>query len=58
MAVIESDPVQQARLDGMLQAWIPGPKDVFIRIPLSVVSGQRIQGLPLAAVSGVPATPR
>jgi nitroimidazol reductase NimA-like FMN-containing flavoprotein (pyridoxamine 5'-phosphate oxidase superfamily) len=57
-ALIETDPAQQARLGTRLQAWVPGPKDVFIRIPLSVVSGRRIQGLPLAAPNGVPPQPR
>lgn len=47
-ARIESDPVQRARLDAMLRAWVPGIKDTFIRIPLSVVTGRVVDGVPAA----------
>ncbi len=52
-ARIETDPAEQHRLEGLLQAWVPGLQDAFIRIPLQVVSGRQLQGIPmaLAAVS-------
>lgn len=43
-AEVESDPSQQARLDARLHAWVPGFKDVFVRIPLTVVTGRQVDG--------------
>lgn len=36
------DPVEQQRLDAVLEAWVPGIKDVFIRIPFTVITGRRV----------------
>lgn len=48
---LETDPTEVERLAAALHAWVPGVKDVFIRIPLTVVTGRRVTGLP--ARSGV-----
>ncbi|MFP5347045.1 MAG: pyridoxamine 5'-phosphate oxidase family protein [Actinomycetes bacterium] len=47
-ARIETDPDEQERLADLLSPWVPGVKDVFIRIPLTVVTGRLITGRPLA----------
>ncbi len=53
-ARIETDPLEQDRLDGLLQAWAPGLQDAFIRIPLQVVSGRQLQGIPMAPAAVSP----
>lgn len=46
-AWIEPDPSERNRLADLLTPWVPGFKDVIIRIPLSVVTGRRVSGRPL-----------
>jgi len=41
---LETDPDEQARLAELLEPWVPGVKAVFIRIPLTVVSGREVVG--------------
>lgn len=41
-ARIEADDAEQERLGGLLDAWVPGVKSVFIRIPLTVVTGREV----------------
>jgi uncharacterized protein len=41
-ARIEDDPTEQERISRVLDPWVPGIKDVIIRIPLTMVSGRRI----------------
>lgn len=41
-AVIESEPGQLRRLDGLLSAWAPGMRDAFVRIPMTMVSGRHL----------------
>lgn len=53
-ARIETEPVEQRRLDGLLRAWAPGLQDAFIRIPLQVVSGRQLQGIPMAPAAVSP----
>jgi nitroimidazol reductase NimA-like FMN-containing flavoprotein (pyridoxamine 5'-phosphate oxidase superfamily) len=36
------DPIEQQRLDDVLESWVPGIKDVFIRIPFTVLTGRRV----------------
>lgn len=43
-ARLEEDPAEQQRLAAVLQPWVPGIKDVFVRIPLTIVTGRRISG--------------
>lgn len=38
----ETDEVRTARLAGRLQAWAPGFKTLWLRIPLAAVSGRRL----------------
>jgi len=38
----ETDAVRTARLAGRLQAWAPGFKTLWLRIPLDTVSGRRL----------------
>lgn len=45
-AHLEQDPQVRARLDEMLQAWVPGPKAAFVRLPLTSVTGRRVGPLP------------
>ena len=44
-AWVEEDDEEVARLSALLEPWVPGIKDVFIRSPLTVVSGRRIEVL-------------
>lgn len=46
-ARVEADAAEQRRLDGLLHSWVPGPKNVFIRIPLTMVTGRRVLDRPL-----------
>lgn len=43
-AYVETDPDEQARLAELLEPWVPGVKAVFIRIPLTVVTGREVVG--------------
>ncbi|HEX5512521.1 MAG TPA: pyridoxamine 5'-phosphate oxidase family protein [Actinomycetales bacterium] len=43
-AYVETDPDEQARLAELLEPWVPGMKAVFIRIPLTVVTGREVVG--------------
>jgi uncharacterized protein len=49
-AEIEEDQDEMHRLGAVLQPWVPGIKDVFIRIPLTVVTGRRVLTLPAASM--------
>ena len=51
-AYIEDDAAETERLSALLEAWVPGIKDVFIRIPLTLVSGRRIEILPVQPHAG------
>jgi nitroimidazol reductase NimA-like FMN-containing flavoprotein (pyridoxamine 5'-phosphate oxidase superfamily) len=33
---------ERARVDALIEPWAPGDRDVFIRVPLTMVSGRRI----------------
>ena len=48
-AWIEADPCERNRLAELLTPWVPGFKDVIIRIPLTVVTGRRVSGRPFHA---------
>lgn len=37
-----TDPVARAHIHGKVSPWAPGHHDVFIRLPLTVVTGRRI----------------
>lgn len=41
-ARLERNPDEQARIGADLQPWVPGIKESFIRIPLTMVTGRRI----------------
>ncbi|MFZ5869174.1 MAG: pyridoxamine 5'-phosphate oxidase family protein [Actinomycetota bacterium] len=41
-ARIERDEAERERISRVLEPWVPGIKDVIIRIPLTVVTGRRI----------------
>jgi nitroimidazol reductase NimA-like FMN-containing flavoprotein (pyridoxamine 5'-phosphate oxidase superfamily) len=42
VAELVTDTDERRRLDGLLEPWAPGERDVFIRVPLTMVSGRRI----------------
>lgn len=42
VAELVSDALARSRLHGIVAPWAPGHHDVFIRLPLTVVSGRRI----------------
>jgi uncharacterized protein len=42
LARLETDPAATDRLAELLQAWAPGFKDVWLRIPIEHVSGRRV----------------
>ena len=44
---LETDPAEVDRLAAALTAWVPGVKDVFIRVPLTVVTGRRVTRRPV-----------
>jgi nitroimidazol reductase NimA-like FMN-containing flavoprotein (pyridoxamine 5'-phosphate oxidase superfamily) len=44
VAELVDDPQEQARIRLVLQPWAPGRNEVFIRLPLKVVTGRRILG--------------
>jgi len=41
-ARIESDEDERDRISDLLEPWVPGRRDVIIRIPLTLVTGRRI----------------
>ena len=41
-ATTEEDPTETRRLAGLLQAWAPGFKDLWLRIPLTHLTGRRL----------------
>ena len=45
-AEIITDEQDRQRLDAVLRAWVPGIKDVFIRIPMTIVTGRSIATVP------------
>lgn len=51
-AWVEDDVEEVERLAALLEPWVPGIKDVFIRIPLTVVTGRRIEVLPVRQQTG------
>jgi nitroimidazol reductase NimA-like FMN-containing flavoprotein (pyridoxamine 5'-phosphate oxidase superfamily) len=42
VADLVNDPLERACIRSVLQPWAPGKNDVFIRLPLAVVTGRRI----------------
>jgi uncharacterized protein len=44
VAELVDDPAEQARIRLVLEPWVPGRNEVFIRLPLKVVTGRRILG--------------
>lgn len=47
-ARVVDDPADEERLDRLLRPWAPGRKSVFLRVPVTVVSGRRVSSLPLS----------
>jgi uncharacterized protein len=52
VAELVDDPVEQARIRLVLEPWVPGQNEVFIRLPLKVVTGRRILGSGESGESG------
>jgi uncharacterized protein len=46
-----TDPCERARIHADSAPWIPGPNDVLIRLPFTLVAGRRILASPLTAVT-------
>lgn len=42
VAELVTDAAELARANGQLEPWAPGERDVFIRVPLTMLSGRRI----------------
>ena len=42
VATVVANPEQRAAIDGVVDAFAPGRKDVCIRLPLTVVTGRRV----------------
>lgn len=42
VARVVTDPLTSSRIHGMVAPWAPGHNDVFIRLPMTVLSGRRI----------------
>ena len=42
VAELVTDSLTRSRVHGMVAPWAPGQHDIFIRVPLTVVSGRRI----------------
>ena len=42
VAELVIDPLTRSRIRGMVAPWAPGHHDVFIRLPLTVLTGRRI----------------
>ena len=51
VAELVTDPLTRSRIHGMVAPWAPGKHDVYIRLPLTLVTGRRI----FAESSGEPA---
>ncbi|MGZ4435308.1 MAG: pyridoxamine 5'-phosphate oxidase family protein [Trebonia sp.] len=49
IAEVVTDPLERARIHTIVQPWAPGHRDVFIRLPLTVVTGRRILASPASA---------
>lgn len=45
-AELVTDARDRERLDAVLHAWVPGIKDVFVRIPMTIVTGRSIVTVP------------
>jgi nitroimidazol reductase NimA-like FMN-containing flavoprotein (pyridoxamine 5'-phosphate oxidase superfamily) len=41
-AQLEHDEAEQQRIAAVLEPWVPGIKDAYIRIPMTVVTGRRV----------------
>lgn len=48
-----TDPAERASIHGVVAPWLPGHHDVFIRLPLTMVTGRRIVVSPRSGVAGV-----
>ncbi len=42
VATVVADPEQRAAIDGVVETFAPGQRDVCIRLPLTVVTGRRV----------------
>lgn len=42
LAELVSDPRERAVIHGLAEPWAPGHHDVYVRIPLTVVTGRRV----------------
>jgi nitroimidazol reductase NimA-like FMN-containing flavoprotein (pyridoxamine 5'-phosphate oxidase superfamily) len=42
VATVVVDPEARAAIDGVVEAFAPGQRDVYIRLPLTVVTGRRV----------------
>ncbi|MCZ3386347.1 MAG: pyridoxamine 5'-phosphate oxidase family protein [Actinomycetia bacterium] len=45
VAEVVRDPVQQAVIHGLVAPYAPGENDVAVRLPLTVVTGRRVEGV-------------
>ena len=57
-AEVLHDPVQVRRVAALVEPWVPGPADIAIRLPLTVVTGRRITGPTSQDLAGVAGRPR
>lgn len=48
-ARVVDDPAEEERLDSLLRPWVPGRKNVFLRVSTTVVTGRRVVSLPTQA---------
>ena len=46
VATVVADPEQRAAIDGVVETFAPGQRDVCIRLPLTVVTGRRVTAEP------------
>ena len=46
VAELVTDPVAVRAMTGLLEPWVPGPLDVAIRLPLTVLTGRRVGPAP------------
>lgn len=53
VAGLVTDALSRSRISGVVAPWAPGHYDVFIRLPMTVVSGRRIMSSPGVAVGVV-----
>jgi nitroimidazol reductase NimA-like FMN-containing flavoprotein (pyridoxamine 5'-phosphate oxidase superfamily) len=42
VATVVADPAQRAAIDGVVETFAPGQRDICIRLPLTVVTGRRV----------------